>query len=90
MLTNSGYVEAMKCARTAAEKFPKVCTEPQIEQNIIFIRGFFDNAINTICGDYTDASDKCDKVDMPKWTGKKPLVLPKSYFSTLVKILVKM
>lgn len=85
-ILTSGYQQIFKCVREQGQKHPKICTEDRIEANIDYIRGFFDNAINAGCGDYTGDSDKCESITIPP-AKKSKKALPKSYFSPLVQIL---
>ena len=54
-----------------------------------YIKGFFNDAINVICGDYNEDSDMCGKVKLAQ--GKKNVKSrPGSYFSPLVKVLTNL
>jgi len=81
-----GYVEVFKCVQEQAA-LHKSCTEEKVEANVNYIRGFFDNAVNVICGDYNDQSDKCDKFALVRKSSKDKSARPNSYFSPLVKVL---
>lgn len=80
-----GYIRIHSCVRQAAAAYKDVCSETSIEANVRFNRGFFDNAVDVICGDYTEASDKCDKVKLI--TSRRKHKVPKSFFNPLVKVL---
>ena len=87
-----GYVEVFKCIREGAARHPKVCSEEKVEINSNYIRGYFDNAINVICGEYNEQSDKCDKFTLVRKGkgGSKKHERPVSYFSPLVKVLANL
>lgn len=96
-----GYVEVFKCIRSSAASLAG-CTESQVEANVNYIRGFFDNASNLICSDYSAESDKCDRVKLLKrkgirppppansnnaWSQQSSFSRPQSYFNPLVHLL---
>ncbi|KAF7488753.1 hypothetical protein SSS_08140 [Sarcoptes scabiei] len=83
--TCCGYFQIFDCVRAEAAKYPE-CTPERVELNVEYINTFFENAINTACGEYNNDSDKCDSSKIPavKKT-KKPL--PKSFFKPLVNLI---
>ncbi|KAJ6217910.1 hypothetical protein RDWZM_009067 [Blomia tropicalis] len=81
-----GYVEVFQCVRAKATSFPS-CGPDEIEANVNFIRGFFDNANSLICGEYSADSDQCEKVRIIRKPNRHPSKRPESYFNPLVKVI---
>lgn len=83
-----GYVGVFKCIKKAAAKHEDFCTDLQTEANANFVRGFFDNGVNVICGEYNEGTDRCDKFKFVEQTGKKlNQTRPFSFFNPMVKLL---
>lgn len=84
-----GYVEVFKCLDEKA-KAQSVCTEKHSETHKQFVRAFFDNAVNIICGDYNEQSDKCDNFKLTRKGGKSVKSRPVSFFNPLVHTLANL
>lgn len=80
-----GYVGVHHCIRTKGNAV-KGCEDKHVETHVQYNKGFFDNAVDVICGDYNDTSDKCERVK-PMPGSKKKGKTPKSFFNPLVKVL---
>ncbi len=64
----------------------KGCTDKHLEISADYIKSHFSNALDLMCGDYSDSSDKCDTV--PKLSKrKKNQRRTKSFVMPLVKLL---
>lgn len=83
--TCCGYVDVAKCIRIQSKGVPE-CTEKRIELNHQYIKRFFDAAVDVICGDYNESTDKCDKLRKPS-KPKTGRTYPPSFYGPLVKVL---
>lgn len=61
----SEITRAQECLRQKAKNVPQ-CTEEHIETIQKRFNRASMNGMNIACGDYTDETDKCDKVHAPK------------------------
>lgn len=85
-----GYVEIFKCIKAQGAKHSSGgCTETKVEKNADYIRGFFDNAVNVLCADYGESSDRCEKFKLVKLPKRYNKPKPVSYFGPLVRTLAK-
>lgn len=41
-----------------------ICLDHHIELNILFVKNIFGNAVNLLCNEYTEDSDRCEKYQM--------------------------
>lgn len=85
-----GYIEIFKCIKAQGAKHSSGgCTELKVEKNADYIRGFFDNAVNVLCADYGESSDRCEKFKLVKLPKRYNKPKPVSYFGPLVRTLAK-
>lgn len=83
---SSGYFRVQHCVRERAAAFPAVCPSKLVETNVQYVRGFFDNAVDVICGEFNDTTDRCERVPLVP-VKRKSKKRPKSFFNPLVKLL---
>ncbi len=71
--------------RTLAKKH-EICTEDKIEANIEYASDIFTNTFNTLCGDWTEESDKCSKLPNPPRKSRS-VVRAESFLIPFIKVL---
>lgn len=60
-----------------------------MEKNSEYIRGFFDNAVDVLCAEYSESSDRCSRVKLRRLPKNYKKAKPDSYFGPLVRTLSK-
>ncbi|CAG2172557.1 unnamed protein product [Oppiella nova] len=58
------YYRIFPCISTKTKRIP-VCTEQHVETALNFVKSMLGNAIDLICSDYTEGSDKCETLGRP-------------------------
>ena len=73
------------CAREAGSR-TKVCTVQTMEMLVDLLRLYSDNVVSMLCGEYTDSSDRCDRVKLDFRPGKNS-TRSKSFIKPILAIL---
>ena len=88
-LNFSGYLHLLRCLhQMGAEQGEHICSEQHIELNIFFVKAVFENAVNLLCSEYTEVSDRCEKhqmISVPENASK----INGTFFSPLLRLLTK-
>lgn len=89
-----GFLRVVKCAEKIVDQ-TKTCRPNDKEKTIEFLKSFFENSINSFCGQYTDTNDSCEGVKLlsggafkqGKTASKEP---PPSLFSSLITVVANL
>ncbi|CAG2103782.1 unnamed protein product [Medioppia subpectinata] len=60
----SEYYRIFPCIITKTKRIP-VCTEQHVDTAMNFVRSMLGNAIDLLCSEYSEGSDKCDTLGRP-------------------------
>ncbi|CAG2108300.1 unnamed protein product [Medioppia subpectinata] len=58
------YYRIFPCIITKTKRIP-VCTEQHVDTAMNFVRSMLGNAIDLLCSEYSEGSDKCDTLGRP-------------------------
>lgn len=79
----SEYIKLLDCFRTTFQSAEKC--QKHSEAFLDFVRSIFDDIVNLTCNDYSESSDKCDRLPSPP-SKDKSLKRTKSFLVPLMKI----
>ena len=82
-LSNSEYIKLLECFEKSFHSVDKC--KSQSEEFLNFVRSIFDDIVNLTCAEYTESSDKCEKLTSPP-SKDKSIKRTKSFMVPLMKV----